>query len=202
MLFRMPHEGDGAHEDCLFLDYDVRAFSRFFGGSRAALSIEPRRVTFSLRRWRSGFGAMNPIPGFVHGTDPLVVISAALAPIGCWRVLLDQERLGTGAVAVRSRASVASLLEALRKADFQVEHHSTNVSVGRMISTESELELFRRSNQDRATMREGIGGGQQDRDTNCAARSTWRESLSLMGRRTTPGQNGRTGETDGTWLLC
>jgi hypothetical protein len=161
----MSGERDGAPEDCLFFDYDVRAFSRFFGGSRGALSIEPRLVTFTLRRWRRRFGGMNPIPSFVHRTDPVVVISAALAPIGCWLVLLDQERLGTRAVAVRSCASATSLLEALRKADFEVEHYSTNVSVGRMISTESELELFRRSNQDRVTVRQGSSGGQQDGQT-------------------------------------
>jgi hypothetical protein len=166
----MSKEGDGAHEDCLFFDYDVRAFYRFFGGSRGAISIEPRQVVFTLRRWRRRLGVLNPIPSFVHCTDPVVVISAALAPSGCWLVLLDQEQLGTAAVAVHSYANVPTVLEALRNAGFQVEHYRTNVSIGRTINSESGLELFRRSNQDRVTVYEGISGSRSRHDGDAASR--------------------------------
>jgi hypothetical protein len=95
----------------------------------------------------------------------VVVITPILAPTGCFLVLLDPEVLGTRAVVVGSFARVTSVLEALRRADFQVERYSTTVSIGRMISTESELELFRRANQDRISVIEGVSGaqGQQDR---------------------------------------
>jgi hypothetical protein len=158
----MTDEDDGSREDCLFFDYDARAFSNF-RRSPGVLCITPGRVTFTPRRWRSML-PLNPMPAFEHRTDPVVVISAALSPIGCWLVLLDPAAPGTRAVPMYSYANLTVLLEALRRADFQVEHYSTNVSVARVIITESDLELFRRSNQDRVTVLDGINGAQDGED--------------------------------------
>jgi hypothetical protein len=158
----VPGEDDGSQRS-LFFDYDAVAFSSL-ERCRGALTIEPGRVTFVRPRWRRSVSVLNPIPSFEHRTSPVVAITPTLAPTGCLLVLLDPEVLGTRAIVVGSFARANSVLDALRRADFQVERYSTTVSIGATISTEAELELFRQAHRDRVSVIEGITGprGTQD----------------------------------------